>query len=551
MAKNQLTSPAFRDGEVRRADLCTTVAADAVIAKLVAGTGVSISQTGAAAGTGDVTVNVAGVPIVDDTTTNATMYPMWVTATTGALPPKVSSTKITFNPSTGLLSLAGGIAVGNLTANPGAGNLSIGAVPSTAFGSSLAAIIMGNANIITPKTIAANNYFYLSNNMLFDGGVWRSVSTDAGSTYFQQNGFHAWATAVSVTAGSTQTFVERMRLHLSGGLSLGSATDPGAGVFKVEGSTTNSTFRVGTIEFQGYGLNNCWFGDNVYFNGSDFKARATGESGLFYFAGREAHFRFYTSNAAGTTLNFVNSVHLKINANGSVGLGGGIQTNVDSFAGAAMVVKLGVIIGGTTDPGTGVLKVEGSTSNSTFRVGSMEFQAFGLNNVWFGDNHYYDGSNMKYRFTGYAGAVRWFNGQTTIHNFASGSAGANFANPSAHQIKCDSNGHIGFGSLTDITVGVFTGAVMVIKTGVIIGGTTDPGANEFSVVNRFSTNAVRVGFVVPVQLKLYTVATLPTGALGDTAIVSDSNTAVFAANVASGGANKVPVYHDGTQWKVG
>lgn len=39
--------------------------------------------------------------IVDDTTTNATMYPLWVTANNGNLPLKVSSTKLNFNPSTG------------------------------------------------------------------------------------------------------------------------------------------------------------------------------------------------------------------------------------------------------------------------------------------------------------------------------------------------------------------------------------------------------------------------------------------------------------------
>lgn len=44
--------------------------------------------------------------IVDDTTTNATMYPVWVTAATGSLPLKVSSTKMTFNPSTGRVTAA-------------------------------------------------------------------------------------------------------------------------------------------------------------------------------------------------------------------------------------------------------------------------------------------------------------------------------------------------------------------------------------------------------------------------------------------------------------
>lgn len=46
--------------------------------------------------------SVAGsTTVTDDTTTNATMYPIWVTTTSGSLPTYVSSSKMTFNPSTG------------------------------------------------------------------------------------------------------------------------------------------------------------------------------------------------------------------------------------------------------------------------------------------------------------------------------------------------------------------------------------------------------------------------------------------------------------------
>ncbi len=57
--------------------------------------------------------------ITDDTTTNATMYPTWVTTTTGNLPQKVSSTKLYFNPSTGILTATGfaGALTGNVTGN--------------------------------------------------------------------------------------------------------------------------------------------------------------------------------------------------------------------------------------------------------------------------------------------------------------------------------------------------------------------------------------------------------------------------------------------------
>ena len=46
--------------EVRRADLNTTVSDQAVIAKIVQGTNVTLSSTGVDSGTGDVTINATG-----------------------------------------------------------------------------------------------------------------------------------------------------------------------------------------------------------------------------------------------------------------------------------------------------------------------------------------------------------------------------------------------------------------------------------------------------------------------------------------------------------
>ena len=49
------------------------------------------------------------VSISNDNATNATMYPLWVTASTGTLNPTVSSTKMTFNPSTASLAVTGNV----------------------------------------------------------------------------------------------------------------------------------------------------------------------------------------------------------------------------------------------------------------------------------------------------------------------------------------------------------------------------------------------------------------------------------------------------------
>lgn len=65
MARTQVGGKLIADGSIQRADLDTSTAGQAVITKVVAGTHVSITQTGADDGTGDVTINVEGVEPAD------------------------------------------------------------------------------------------------------------------------------------------------------------------------------------------------------------------------------------------------------------------------------------------------------------------------------------------------------------------------------------------------------------------------------------------------------------------------------------------------------
>jgi hypothetical protein len=53
---------------------------------------------------------------------------------------------------------------------------------------------------------------------------------------------------------------------------------------------------------------------------------------------------------------------------------------------------------------------------------------------------------------------------------------------------------------------------------------------------------------------VYTVATLPSASVsgaGFRAFVTDSSVSTFGSTVLGGGSTKVPVYSDGTNWKVG
>jgi hypothetical protein len=75
---------------------------------IVAGTNISVSgATGAVtvsvSGTVSAATNATNTAITNDTATNASFFPTFVSANTGNLPQTVSSTKLFFNPSTGLL----------------------------------------------------------------------------------------------------------------------------------------------------------------------------------------------------------------------------------------------------------------------------------------------------------------------------------------------------------------------------------------------------------------------------------------------------------------
>jgi hypothetical protein len=77
-------------------------------------------------------------------------------------------------------------------------------------------------------------------------------------------------------------------------------------------------------------------------------------------------------------------------------------------------------------------------------------------------------------------------------------------------------------------------------TSVGVGG-TDPGADNLGVVGKIiAGNTVR--------LKGYTVATLPSGTVGDVAYVTDATTPTFNGTLTGGGAVVIVVFYNGTAW---
>ena len=107
--------------------------------------------------------NATNIAITNDTTTATTVYPTWVTTTTGNLPAKTSSTKLSFVPSTGTLS----------------------ATKFAGDGSALTGIVAGAT--ITPTT--SNSTYYLVGTTLTSGNLTTaSISTTSPVSYNASTG---------------------------------------------------------------------------------------------------------------------------------------------------------------------------------------------------------------------------------------------------------------------------------------------------------------------------------------------------------------------------
>jgi hypothetical protein len=99
-------------------------------------------------------------------------------------------------------------------------------------------------------------------------------------------------------------------------------------------SASNSSVRVGSIELQSYSTNNCWIGDNVYLDGSQFVRRAAGAAGQFYFQGSEGQFRFGDSGDAGSVVSY--QPVAKFGVGGIFAVGPSLGFNNGSLSGAIL-----------------------------------------------------------------------------------------------------------------------------------------------------------------------------------------------------------------------
>ena len=171
---------------------------------LAAGTiGYVLTSNGTSAPTW--TAPAAYATVTDDTTTNAARYPLYANQTTGNLSTEyVSSTKLQFNPSTGVFTS---------TSFTGAGTGLTGTAASLSIGGNAA-----TATSATSATTATNLAGGTANQIPYQTGAWASafvVAPTTGSTALTWSGSaFTWATAGTAVTISDDTTTNAVRYPL-------------------------------------------------------------------------------------------------------------------------------------------------------------------------------------------------------------------------------------------------------------------------------------------------------------------------------------------------
>jgi hypothetical protein len=148
--------------------------------------------------------------------------------------------------------------------------------------------------------------------------------------------------------GTADAFAVLPINNLFPSLSIGSAAIDSLGNITAASQILNgdagsdSILKVGALEFQPYGVNNVWFGDNAYYAGG-FYFRNNGSAGLFYFqganaggSGEEGQFRMTGNGTAGDS--FSPTTQLKIAYTGEFGVGPSVSTATGDFNGSKFYV---------------------------------------------------------------------------------------------------------------------------------------------------------------------------------------------------------------------
>jgi len=184
--------------------------------------------------------------VTDDTTTNATRYPLFANQTTGNLTTEyTSSTKYQFNPFTGVLTATGFSGSGASLTNLTAGNLS-GTIPSTVLGNST--LYIGTTAVVLNAASGSITSLAVNISGSAASATTATTATNATNTAITDNtsSVSTWyPTIVSTTTGNLPQTTSSTKLSFvpnTGVLSATGFSGSGAGLTSIPNSAlTNST----------------------------------------------------------------------------------------------------------------------------------------------------------------------------------------------------------------------------------------------------------------------------------------------------------------------
>jgi hypothetical protein len=173
-------------------------------------------------------------------------------------------------------------------------------------------------------------------------------------------------------------------------------------------NNSNSQVRVGSFEIQAVASHNSQIADNIYWNGSNWVYRTAGPGTLIQLSSGTMDFSVFSTGTAGATAN--------ANQLGVIGITNTGRIVVGNTAIAPVCLMDSPLF---------------NTSNSQFRVGSLEIQPYALNSNVIGDNIFWNGSAYQYRNTGVASVVQTSTAGISIGIFPSQTGGTTIAQPTA------------------------------------------------------------------------------------------------------------------------
>ena len=192
----------------------------------------STTFVGALTGNASSSTYATNTTITDDTTNASIVYPTWVTANTGNIAQKVSSTKISFVPSTGILSATG-------FAGSGAGLTSI---PNSSLSNS--SITFGATPVSLGATVSTFSGLTSVAATTFTGALTGNATT---ATNVAGTGITGTTLASNVTSSSLTSVGTLGSLIVTGTASAGTFSGSGASLTNIpNGALTNNAVTVGS-----------------------------------------------------------------------------------------------------------------------------------------------------------------------------------------------------------------------------------------------------------------------------------------------------------------